>query len=165
MYLVVARIVSPQGNRGEVKATIVTDFPERFDTTSAVYVGPEYQRYEVERHRYLTDVVVLKLRGIDTIDQAEQLRGQLVQVPEDEAVSLPPGHYFWHQVLGLRVVTLDGEELGRIDDIIQTGSNDVYVVHGGKGELLLPAIKQVIKTVDLDKGIMVVELMPGLLGD
>ncbi len=165
MYLVVARIVSPQGNRGEVKATVVTDFPERFDTTRAVFVGPEHQRYEVEHHRYLADAVVLKLRGIDTIDQAEQLRDQMVEVPEEEAVSLPPGHYFWHQILGLRVLTPEGEDLGRIDDILQTGSNDVYVVHGSRGELLLPAIKQVVKTVDLDQGTMVVELMPGLLGD
>jgi len=63
------------------------------------------------------------------------------------------------------VLTPEGEDLGRIDDILQTGSNDVYVVHGSRGELLLPAIKQVVKTVDLDQGTMVVELMPGLLGD
>ncbi len=160
MYLVVARIVSPQGSRGEVKAEIVTDFPERFASTSAVYLGPEHLRYRVQGYRLLGDTVVLKLEGVDTIDQAERLRGKLVEVPEEEAVELPQDHYFWHQILGLQVVTLDGEPLGQIDEILETGSNDVYVVHGPRGELLIPAIKQVVKSVDLATGKMVVELMP-----
>lgn len=160
MYLVIARIVSPHGIRGEVKAQIITDFPERFASTSAVYVGPEHRRYELEGFRFHDDAVVLKLRGVDTLDQAERLRGQTVEVPEEEAVKLPPDHFFWHQVLGLEVVTTEGEVLGKVDEILETGSNDVYVVHGPRGEVLIPAIKQVIKSVDLAKGVMTVELMP-----
>ncbi len=160
MYLVIARVVSPQGNRGEVKAEVVTDFPERFETTSAVFVGPEHRRYELERFRLIDGAVVLKLRGVDSIDQAEHLRGQLVEVPEEEAVSLPPDHYFWHQILGLRVVTPQGEFLGTVDEILRTGSNDVYVVHGPRGELLIPAIRQVVKSVDLARGTLTVEPMP-----
>ncbi len=162
MYLVVARIVSPQGNRGEVKAEIITDFPERFASTSAVYLGPEHRRHEVEGYRMLEDAVVLKLKGVDDMDQAERLRGTLVEVPEEAAVKLPEEHYFWHQILGLQVVTIEGESIGKVDDILQTGSNDVYVVHGPRGELLIPAIKQVVKRVDLTRGTMTVELMPGL---
>jgi len=159
VYLVVARIVSPQGNRGEVKAELITDFPERFAMTSAVYLGPEHRRYELEGYRLQKGAVVLKLRGVDSIQEAEPLRGMLVEVPEEEAVTLPEDHYFWHQVLGLRVVTVDGEPLGTVDEILETGSNDVYVVHGPQGELLIPAIKRVVKSVDLDRGIMTVELM------
>ncbi len=162
MYLVIARIVSPQGNRGEVKAELVTDFPERFASTASVYLGPEHRRYEVEGHHFLEDAVVLKLKEVDTIDQAERLRGMLVEVPEEEAVKLPKNHYFWHQILGLRVVSVEGELLGQVDDILQTGSNDVYVVHGPRGELLIPAIKQVVKSVDPAQGTITVELMPGL---
>ncbi len=162
MYLVVARIVSPQGNRGEVKAEIVTDFPERFASTPAVYLGPEHLRFEVEGYRFLEDAVVLKLKGIDSIDQAERLRGKLVEVPEEEAVKLPEDHFFWHQILGLQVVTSQGETLGKVDEILETGSNDVYVVHGPRGEMLIPAIKQVVKSVDLARGTITVELMPGL---
>ena len=162
MYLVVARIVSPQGNRGEVKAEVITDFPERFASTTAVHLGPDHRRYEVESHRFLEDAVVLKLRGVDTIDQAEALRGKLVEVPEEEAVKLPEDHYFWHQILGLQVVTVEGELLGKVDEILQTGSNDVYVVHGPRGELLIPAIKQVVRSVDLAEGKITVELLPGL---
>ncbi|MHB0870055.1 MAG: ribosome maturation factor RimM [Chloroflexota bacterium] len=160
MYIVIARVVSPQGNKGEVKAEVITDFPERFASTSAVYLGPDHQRIEVEGHHFLKDALVLKLKGIDSIEQAERLRGKLVEVPEEEAVKLPEDHYFWHQILGLRVVTLDGELLGKVDDILETGSNDVYLVHGPRGELLIPAIKQVVKSVDLSGGTITVELMP-----
>ncbi len=161
-YLVVARIVSPQGNRGEVKAEIVTDYPDRFASTTAVYIGLEHRRYELERFRFQDGAVVLKLRGVDTMDDAAKLRGALVEVPEEEAVKLPPDSYFWHQIIGLRVFTVEGELLGKIDEILETGANDVYVVHGPKGELLIPAIKQVVKEVKPESGTMTVELMPEL---
>lgn len=159
-FLVVARIVSPQGNRGEVKAEVITDFPERFASTYAVYLGDGHRRYEVESQRLLDRVVVLKLRGVESIDQAEQLRGALVEVPEEESVELPPGHYFWHQIIGLRVVTGGGEELGTVDDILETGNNDVYVVHYRGEELLIPAIKDVVRSIDLESGVVTVHLLP-----
>jgi 16S rRNA processing protein RimM len=106
--------------------------------------------------------VVLKLHGVETIEDAAKLRDALVEVPEEEAVKLPPNHYFWHQIIGLQVVTVDGAVLGKIDEILETGSNDVYVIHGPGGELLIPAIKQVVKSVDLNSGTMTVELMPEL---
>jgi 16S rRNA processing protein RimM len=161
-FLVIARIISSQGNKGEVKADVVTGFPERFASTAAVYVGPERRRYELEEHRFMDGAVVLKLRGIDSIHLAESLRGQLVEIPEEEAVELPEGHYFWHQILGLRVVSSQGETLGKVEDILETGSNDVYVVRGPRGELLIPAIKDVVKSIDLSGSVLTVELMPGL---
>jgi 16S rRNA processing protein RimM len=159
-YLVVARIVSPQGIRGEVKAEIVTHYPDRFASTKAVYLGLEHRRYELEGFRFQDGAVVLKLRGVDTMDDAAKLRDALVEVPEEEAVKLPPDSFFWHQIIGLQVFTVDGELLGKIDEILETGSNDVYVVHGPKGELLIPAIKQVVKEVKPDSGMVIVELMP-----
>lgn len=156
----VARIVSPQGNRGEVKAEVVTDFPRRFAGTRSVHLGPDHAPYEVEGHRFAGRLVVLKLRGVDSLDQAERLRGLLVEVPESQAVPLPSEHYFWHQIVGLRVETASGEPLGQVAEILETGGNDVYVVRGPKGEILVPAIKQVVKRIDLDHGLMVVELMP-----
>jgi 16S rRNA processing protein RimM len=159
-FLVIARIISPQGNKGEVKAELVTAFPERFSSTDVVFVGPERRRYELEGHRFMDGAVVLKLRGVDNISLAESLRGLLVEVPEEVAVELPEGHYFWHQILGLKVMDQQGETLGKVEDILETGSNDVYVVRGPKGELLIPAIKQVVKSIDLPAGTITVELMP-----
>lgn len=156
-YLVIARVVSPQGNRGEVKAEIVTDFPERFATTRAVWLGDERRRFPLESYRLGDRTVILKLEGIDSIAEADELRGMLVEVPEAEAVRLPEGHYFWHQIVGLAVVTTGGESLGTVGDILQTGANDVYVVNGPRGEILIPAIKETIKSIDLEAGVMTVE--------
>lgn len=161
-YLVVARVVSPQGIKGEVKAEVVTDFPGRFASTEYVYLGTGHRRYRLEGFRLQDGAVVLKLEGVDSIAEADGLRGEYVEVPEGEAVELPPEHYFWYQIIGLRVLAEDGRALGTLEDILRTGANDVYVVRRPEGELLLPAIKQVVKSVDLQAGTMTVELMPGL---
>ena len=161
-YLVVARVVSPHGIKGEVKAELVTDFPDRFASTKHVYLGAGHRRYRLEGSRLHDGAVLLKLGGVNDRDEAEKLRGKTVEVPEGEAVDLPPEHYFWYQIIGLKVLAEDGRVLGTVEDILQTGANDVYVVRRPEGELLLPAIKQVVKSVDLQAGTMTVELMPGL---
>lgn len=161
-FLEVARIVAPHGLRGEVRALLITDFPERFAATERLYIGPKRVPYEVEAARLHRGMVILKLRGVDTVAQAESLRGALVAVPEREAVALPEGSYFWHQIIGLEVVTVEGERLGTVEEILPTGSNDVYVVRQAGREVLLPAIAQVVKSIDLEKRRILVELMPGL---
>jgi len=160
-YLAIARVVAPHGVRGEVRCQIITDFPERFAHTRQVAIGPSHTTYRVVRSRFHRGQVILKLEGVDTVEAAERLRGQLVEVPLSEAVALPHGHYFWHQILGLVVETVQGERLGRIVDILETGSNDVYVVRRPDGgELLLPAIRQVVRRIDLERGVVVIELLP-----
>lgn len=107
---------------------------------------------------------MIKLAGIEDRTAAEQLRGALLQVPLEQAVSLPPGSYYWHQILGLQVIERGGRVLGTVNEILTTGSNDVYVVRSGERELLLPAIRDVIREIDLERGVIVVELLPGLEG-
>lgn len=106
--------------------------------------------------------VVLSLEGIEDRDAADALRGWLIQVPENEAWKLPKGQYYWHQIVGLDVVTTDGRRLGPVAEILETGANDVYVVKREAGELLLPAIKDVVKKISPERGEMVVELLPGM---
>lgn len=161
-FLAIARVAGPHGLRGEVKANILTDFPERFHRTREVWLGSPPTRFLVQRARPTGRQVILKLEGIDTREQVEAWRGQLVQVPESEAVALPPGQYFWHQVIGLEVRGQDQRPLGRIREILQTGSNDVYVVQGEQGEWLLPATREVIKEIDPERGLVSVELLPGM---
>jgi 16S rRNA processing protein RimM len=161
-YLAVARIVGSHGTRGEVRCEVITDFPERFKRTKRLYGGDEHIAYELERSRLDHRGVVLKLAGVDDRATAERLRGQTLFVPEDEAVQLPPDTYFWHQVIGLEVRTADGRDLGKISEILQTGSNDVYVVAREGKELLLPAIQDVVREIDLASGTMTVELLEGL---
>jgi 16S rRNA processing protein RimM len=160
--LAIARIVAPHGIRGEVKAQIVTDFPQRFRKTSEVWLGAPPVRMRLERARVSGRQVILKLEGVETREQAERLRSQLVHVSESQAVSLPPGEYFWHQVIGLEVLDDQGASLGRVAEIIETGSNHVYVIRGERGEWLLPAIKQVITRMNPAAGTIQVNLLPGM---
>ena len=161
-FIEIARIVAPHGVRGDVRAEVITDFPERFATTGAVYVGEPPRRYALTATRLAGRVVLLHLEGVETREQAAALAGQPVLVPVSEAVSLPPGQFFWHQIVGLRVETTAGATLGRVTQVLRTGGNDVYAVETAEGELLLPAIRQVVKAIEPERGRMVVELLPGL---
>jgi 16S rRNA processing protein RimM len=128
--------------------------------------SPMPREFAVSRARVVPHTrgaqVILGLAGIEDREAADALRGWLVQVPEDEAWKLPKGQYYWHQIIGLDVVTKDGRRLGTVADILETGANDVYVVKREGGELLLPAIKDVVKKISPESGEMVVELLPGM---
>lgn len=117
----------------------------------------------LQRARVDRKGVLLKVEDVDTREAAERLIGLVVYVPESEAVTLPTDWYFWHQIVGLRVKSVDGVELGQVVQILRTGSNDVYVVHGEGKEILLPATKDVIRSIDLTQGVMTVELVEGLV--
>ena len=106
---------------------------------------------------------MLKLAGIDTRTEAETLRGRALTVPRSELRSLPEGEYYAFQLVGIEVVTTAGAGVGRIVDIMTTASNDVYVVEGERGEILIPAIEDVVKSIDLETGRMVIEAIDGLL--
>ncbi len=164
-YLAVARVVAAHGIRGDVRCSLLTDFPERFKRGLRLYVGDERAPHEVERARVDRKGVLLKLSGVDRRDDAETLRGALLCVAEKDAVRLPRGSYFWHDIIGLRVRTTEGRELGKVAEIMETGSADVYVVRPDppdRGELLLPAIKDVVQKIDLEQGEMTVALIEGL---
>lgn len=157
-------MLKPWSYRGELKIEILTDFPERFASLRTVYVGDDAKRFSVESARLHGKAVLLKLEGIDSTQAAERLRNQMVQVPTEEAVELPKGELYLYQLLGLHVKSSTGEALGDIADVLDTaGANDVYVVRNGEKEILVPAISSVVKEIDLEKGEMVVELLPGLI--
>lgn len=162
-YLAIARITAPIGLKGEVKAQILSDFPERFSRLRTVYVGDELTPCEVLSTRVKDRVVYMRFKGYDTVEAAKALRGQLVRIPVAEAVPLPEDHYYWHQIIDLEVWTIGGEYVGKIVDILERPANDVYVVEGKRGEILLPAIEDVVKKVDLERRRMIIEPMPGLL--
>lgn len=165
-----ARVLGAHGIRGHVRCEVITDFPERFKRTGRLHLGDPPVAREVEAARVEKRGVVLKLAGVDSRDAAQALQGQLLYVREADAVSLPRESYFWHQVIGLAVRSTQGEDLGTVREIIQTGSNDVYVVRPSTGsggadrdrELLLPAISDVVRDIDLERGLMTVELIEGL---
>jgi 16S rRNA processing protein RimM len=116
----------------------------------------------VERARLHQGVVILKLGGCDTRNDAETLRNQWLQIPAEEALPLEEGEFFYYQLVGLQVETAAGEVLGELQEILQTGANDVFVVRGPGGELLLPDIPDVILDVDPEAGRIVVQIPAGL---
>ncbi len=161
-FIVVGRVIAPWGIKGEVKVEVMTDFPDRFSPGEEVYI--DGRPLSIERSRGHKGRVILKLTPVDSIEAAERLRGRWLEIPESKLRPLPQDQYYQFQLMGLEVWNTEGELLGRIADILPTGSNDVYLVRGEQGELLIPAIEDVVKSVELEKGRIVVELIPGLLG-
>ena len=157
----VGQVLGPRGSLGAVRVKTLSDVPHRFDVGQVVQI--KAQPYRITDSTPLrTEQVVLQLQGVDTPHAARQLVGEWVTVSEDFAPLLPEGEFFHFQLLGLRVLSQLGEELGHLTEIIQTGSNDVYLVSDGKEEVLIPAVSQVVQQIDLDAGVMVVELIEGL---
>jgi 16S rRNA processing protein RimM len=164
-WATIGKVVALFGVRGELKVRLLTDIPNRFAELDAVHVGPNHTRQLIQRVRpYKGEMIVLKLEGIDDANAAEPLRNQDLQIPLSELAKLPPDSYYQHDILGLRVFTLDRRDLGKIVDILITGSNDVYVVKTPDGsQVLIPAIRHVIKEVDLNRHAMYIDPLPGLL--
>lgn len=163
-FLAVGRIVRPHGVHGEVRVELLTDNPERFEWLDAVYVGEKSPRLvEIESVRYHQNAVLLKLVGYPSRTEAEALRGELLQVPESEAVPLEEGEYFLYQLIGVEVETEEGINLGRLTEILETGANNVFVIEGQKGQLLIPDIPDVVKLVDIENNRLVIHALPGLI--
>jgi len=161
-FLAVGRVLRPHGVRGELRVEIHTDFPERFGIYRQVYLGPGYVPYEIEGHRFHQGRVLLKLREVIDRTAAEVLRGQWVYIAVEDTVPLAKGEVYLHQMLGLRVETVENEDLGEVVDLIETGANLVYVVRGVQGEILIPDIPNVIEAIDLEAGKLIVRLIEGL---
>jgi 16S rRNA processing protein RimM len=154
----IGRITSTHGIRGEVRVVPLTDFPERFDTGAHVWLDGAPHR--VRRSRQQAKELIVSLEGIDDRDAAEAVRGKELMAPAP--TPLDEGVFYQHDIVGLRAVTSQGEVLGRVAEVLSTGSNDVYVVQGDRGELLLPALDDVVREVDLASGRIVVDLLEGL---
>jgi len=162
---VIGRVLRPHGVRGELRLALLTDYPERLPLHPVFYLGDDEKPYRVERVRLQQGAALVKLAGCDDRDAAEALRGQWVQIPIEDAVPLEEGEYYTFQLIGIEVVTDHGESLGRVVEVLETGANDVYVVHGPRGEVLLPAIEDVVRELDVPARRMVVSPLPGLLDE
>jgi 16S rRNA processing protein RimM len=155
----VGRITTAHGIRGEVKVEPLSDFPQRFQPGSTLWL--DGAPHDVERGRPQGRSVIVKLSGVDTRTQAEALAGKALLAPEAARIE-DEGVYYLHDVIGLRVEDTAGEALGRLAEVLSTGSNDVYVVRGDRGELLLPALDDVIREVDVPGGRILVDIPEGI---
>ncbi|MCS6827408.1 MAG: ribosome maturation factor RimM [Caldilinea sp.] len=165
-FLAVGHIVGVHGLRGEVKLESYTDFPERFAPGERLRLGDDLVEVEIASVRPHKKFLLIRFEGVVDRTAAEQLRGLWLFVAEEEAAELEEGAYWIHDLIGLEVREESGERLGELVDVLVTGANDVYVVHGEQGaarEILLPAIPEVVLNVDLAAGVMTVRLPEGLL--
>ncbi|MCI8272469.1 MAG: 16S rRNA processing protein RimM [Clostridia bacterium] len=164
--LEVGQIVNTFGIKGEVKVVPFTDDITRFDDLKEIYVKSKKTEklYKIEGVRYHKNMVLLKLEGIQNPEQAELLKNTFLEIDRKDAIPLEEGTYFIVDLLGLEVYTEEGRLLGKVEDIYNTGSNDIYVVKDELGkQVLLPGIEEVIKEVDLENSKIVVHLIPGLI--
>jgi len=160
-FIVIGKILAPWGNKGELKVEVITDFPKRFASSSTVYVN--HQPLTVENCRWHKGNAIIKFKTVDSPGAAQKLKGQTVEIPRGQLEPLPEGQYYHFQIIGLEVWTTRGEQLGRVTEILASQSNDIYIVHGNRGEILIPAIADVIKSIDLNQGRLIIEPIEGLL--
>lgn len=163
--LQVGVITTTHGVRGEVKVFPTTDDVARFKKLRHVILdtGKEKIDLEVAGVKFFKNLVILKFKGIDDINEVEKYRKKSLYVTRENAVKLKKDEYFIADLIGLRVQTDEGEELGSISDVLQTGANDVYVISkDGSDDILLPAIKDCVKAVNIEEGTILVHLLPGL---
>lgn len=164
-YLETGKIVSIHGLKGEVKIQPWCDSPEYLCTFKRLYSKSGDRVYEIERIRPQGNMVIAKLKGIDTPEQAQAMRGRILYIDRDDA-DLPEGSYFVADLIGLEVRDESGRSYGVISDVLQTGANDVYEIKSNDGKLYyIPAIPSVILSTDIQDGIMVIYPMEGLFDE
>ncbi|MCS6869932.1 MAG: ribosome maturation factor RimM [Anaerolineae bacterium] len=172
-YLTVARVARPHGIRGALRVQALTSTPQRMGDLVTIYLSSTPERAETLRAYTVArcqhdkgDQWLMFLEGVESREAADRLRGQYILVTLQDAVPLAEDEIYLFQVIGLTVVTAEGTVLGRVVNIIETGANDVYVVHGELyGEVLIPAIESVVRRIDVENGVMHVTPLPGLLPD
>ena len=158
-YLLIGQVLRPQGIKGQVKVRPDTDDPERFLDLETVYLkkGEAFEPVPVDEISVREDGVYLRLANAQSRDEAEKQRNFLLYVDRAHAVILNENETFICDLIGCKAVDTQGNELGTVKDVLQPGGNDVYVIKTPKGEMLLPALKHVIPTVDVKNGVMTVD--------
>lgn len=154
----------PHGLHGETQVSIETDFPERLQPGVKLFLGEAHTPVTVRSHRTADDTLLLAFEEFPHRNSLEHIRNAPLFSRVQDSPPLPPGQYYRYQLMGLTVVTDAGEELGLLTQVLETGANDVYIVRSpAYGEILLPAIDEVVLGIDMQAKRMQVHLLPGLL--
>lgn len=164
--LEIGQIVNTFGIKGFVKVNPFVDDILRFDDLEKVYLrrNKEIKELQVEEVKYHKNMVLVKFKGIDKVEDAELLRNFYLEVDRENAIELEEGEYFIADLLGMNVLTEENEELGKLEDVFNAGSSDIYVVKTAEGkQILLPAISEVIKEINIKENKIIVHLLEGLI--
>lgn len=162
----IARIIRPRGIRGELVAEVLTDFPKRFDglkESTAVLPNGGRRELKIENAWFQKERIVLKFEGVDSIESADELRGSDICIPEADAVALDEGEFFDWQLEGCAVVTVEGDALGTVRELMRTGGPEILVIDGKEKEYLVPFTESICTVVDVENKKIVIDPPEGLL--
>jgi len=165
-FIIIGKVVSTQGNKGEVNVLPLTDSIDRFKNLDNVFLRSKKSQtiLNVEKIRKRKDTVILKLKDIENIEEAKMIVDSFLEVERKNAVKLPKETYFIFEIIGFEVYDENNIFLGKVENVISTGSNDVYVVKSkDKEELFIPAIREVVKNVNLEKKRITIKMVDGLI--
>ena len=160
-FITIGRVLGHWGIKGKIRVSPMTDFPERFDSGETIYI--EEQPYVIESTDWHKGNALVKLKNIESIDDAGEFTGKYFEISAAQVRPLKAGQYYHYQITGLKVMTTGGREIGAVTDVLTASANDIYVVTGKDGEVLIPATADIIKSIDLTKKVMIIEVVPGLL--
>lgn len=161
----IGKIVNTQGLKGEVRVYSLTDDINRFDDLETFYLGKDLEKqWIVEKVRYKGNMVIMKIKDIDTVEMAEKLRDKFMYVSREKSRELEDGEYFISDMIGIDVVTVNGEHVGTLKEVLQYAANDVYVVKGKEEqEYLIPAVMKFVPTIDMKERKMIIDPIKGML--
>ncbi len=163
----IGKIINTHGIKGEVKVKQISDFSERFDLGSTVYVINEQGESVpllIDGCRTQQDLLLLHFKGYDTIESVEVLKGNNLMIEEAQLTELAEHEYYYYEIIGCMVYTMEGEEIGKIESILSPGANDVWVVQTREDkEILIPYIENVVKNIDVQNKRVEIELIEGLI--
>jgi len=164
-YFKIGQIVKVQGLKGDMRVYPLTDYKERFEELDWVYISDDTEtKYEIEKVRYKGNVVILKIKGIDTINDAEKLIKKYLKIPRENARELEDDEYFISDLIGIKAYTVDGEYVGVLNDVLQTGANDVYLIKNDENkEILIPAIKKFVPELSIEDKKMIIDPIEGMM--
>lgn len=162
--LKVGKIINTHGVRGDLKVFPLTDYMERFEELSWVYVDGSNEKLYIKNVKYMPTVVLLSFEGYEDINLVEKFKDKYLLIDESQRMDLPKDTYYIADIVGLDVYTAQNEYMGKVKDIIQTGSNDVYVIEGGDNkEIMIPAVKEFIPEICLEEGKIIIDPIEGMI--
>lgn len=164
-FLKIGQIVNTQGLKGDVRVYPLTDDIKRFDELGKFFIGENFNdEFEVQKVRYKGNLVILKIKGIDIIEEAEKLKNKYIYVSRENCRKLDEGEFFISDMLGIEVYTVDNVYVGVLKDVLQYAANDVYVVKNDEGkEFLIPAVMKFVPTIDIENRKMIIDPIKGMI--
>lgn len=170
--ITIGKIIRHQGNKGEVRVQLLTDFPERFKHMKAIHLdnkenseqeNKKIEKKIIEDSWFHKQYVIIKFSDVNNIGEAMELKNYLLKIPQEETVPLLEDEYYLFQLQGMQVQTQAGKILGELDNILQTGGVDIFVVNGKEKEYMIPASREIITDINEKDNVIIIDPIPGLL--